>query len=301
MPFADIALRDNGTGTFDVALSSATSTLEPVGIVSEETFGTPQIAIDVTLEVNGTASEEAFGTHQMVYNVTVTAVSIDSAEIVPTGIDVVSDTVITVSEITTAEAFGTPQIVYDVSLSPNGLDTGETFGTPTVASANDIDSLALLRRRLRKSSSIDAINKQSPYVLQVEAYFWVPGSADVWGRDRRLINEEVDRCITVNVQLQEAVAIFPPRPEQITQSHLQVTARIISIQERIREHVSCNLINVTFPGACEVENLREGESAVKVNVKSLGGKTLSSVDATVKASSISCSLNDVVVSVSVRK
>lgn len=137
MPFADIILKDNGTATFDITLSTSPD-IEPVGIVSAAAFGTPNVANDEFIDTTAIDSAETFGTHQVSVDVIITVTtSISSLENVSSGLGVAGNVTIMAQGVTPKRGFGTPQLIYDVALTPASIDTDEAFGIPHVIESTE--------------------------------------------------------------------------------------------------------------------------------------------------------------------
>jgi len=88
-------------------------TVQPTGIASEESFGSPSVQNQLQiLGTTGIASEESFGTPSVANQ----------------------SQVVSAVSIATSEVFGTPELVQAVVLVPSGISTSELFGDPEVIS-----------------------------------------------------------------------------------------------------------------------------------------------------------------------
>lgn len=116
---------NQGSPSTFYSVGSEGTYIEPMGIASQEAFGSPILAGPITAE--GIASAEAFGSPQL------------NQEIVPTGIagaEAFGSSIlagpITAEGIASAEAFGTATIIQEQFIEPTGIASSEAFGTPFV-------------------------------------------------------------------------------------------------------------------------------------------------------------------------
>lgn len=298
MPFANIVLRDNGTEKFDLTLdSSVGDNLEIVAIDSAEAFGTHQIALDTVVSPTSIDSTEVFGTHQIVADVTIEITGIVSAEVVSENIFIPVDTTITFDSgiaslenvssglgvagditimaqgVIPARAFGTPQLVYDVTLTPSEIPSNETFGNATVNSPEDIDVELVIPRRIFRKNHSNPSEIQRPYVIQVETFFWLDNNDEIYGKERRLIQESLthgDLNVTVNFE-----SIFTKRSRSIAEHRtnsekIHVDISNFSIKEvLLQEKITCSLANTDTlkQQLCEINTLKINTSETEIIVE----------------------------------